>query len=236
MPRRSPIISSVITAETLVVPRGAFEMEDPWTAPAGCTPVRLRRATDAAPPRLATSVAAWFDDLHLSVLFSASDDHVAATLLAHDAPLYSEDVVEFFFAPAEPTHYFEIEVSPRGTIFDAAIHSPEGGRATMAVDRGWNCADLIAAVRVVTESDGSMTTDTLIRIPFASIRREVPKHGETWRANFFRIDRHPRHGDEFSAWQPTWKMPPDFHVPAAFGTLRFSTSAVASTGNSSDLF
>ena len=67
--------------ETLVVERGGFEMDDPWTAPASSTPVRLRRAVDGAPPRLATSVAAWFDDHHLSFLFSAADDHIEATLL-----------------------------------------------------------------------------------------------------------------------------------------------------------
>jgi hypothetical protein len=222
----------VITPETLVVPRGAFEMDDPWTAPAACIPVRLRRATDAAPPRLATSVAAWFDEQHLNILFSAGDDHLEATLLEHDAPLYSQDVVELFFAPQELTHYFEIEVNPRGTIFDARVESLEGSRATMRVDRGWNCEGLIAAVRVVNESDGAMTVDTLIRIPFASIGRPTPQNGEKWRVNFFRIDRHPQHGDEFSAWQPTLKIPPDFHVPAAFGTLEFRTS----TGNSSDFF
>jgi hypothetical protein len=211
----------VITPELLVVPRGAFDMEDPWVMPAACNPVRLRCATDAAPPRLSTSVAVWFDAGHLNVLFSASDDYVEASLLEHDAPLYEEDVVEVFLAPEELTLYFELEVSPRGTIFDARIDSPHGDRATMHVDRDWTCQGLVAAVRTVTESDGASTVDTLIRVPFAAFGSETPADGATWRANFFRIDRHPRLGDEFSAWQPTMKDPADFHVPAAFGTLRF---------------
>jgi hypothetical protein len=215
------IMPPVITPEILAVPRGAFDMEDPWTVPAACTPVRLRRATDAAPPRLATSVAVWFDERHLNILFSAGDDHVEATLYEHDAPLYEQDVVEVFVAPEEGTLYFELEVSPRGTVFDARIDSPEGTRATMHVDRDWTCEGLIAAVRSVTESGGASTVDTLIRIPFAAFSLATPQSGDTWRANFFRIDRHPRLGDEFSAWQPTMKNPPDFHVPAAFGTLRF---------------
>jgi hypothetical protein len=211
----------VIHPETLAVPRGVSDAEDPWTAPSACNPVRLRRATDAAPPRLATSVAVWFDDDYLSVLFSAGDDHVEATLLAHDAPLYEQDVVEVFLAVDDLAHYFELEVSPRGTIFDARIESPDGDRATMHVDREWTCEGLIAAVRTVTESNGAMTTDTLLRIPFAALGRPTPANGDHWRANFFRIDRHPRNGDEYSAWQPTMKTPPDFHVPAAFGTLVF---------------
>lgn len=212
--------------------RGDFEMEDPWMAPAASTPVRLRRAEDAAPPRLATSVWAWFDDRHLSILFSASDDHIEASMLGHDAPIYEQDVVEVFFAPDETTCYFELEVSPRGTVFDARVESPDGNRATMHVDRAWDCQGLVAAVRRVTESDGAMSVDTLIRIPFAAIGRGTPRDGERWRANFFRVDRHPRLGDEFSAWQPTMKSPPDFHVPAAFGTLSFGSFP----GNSSDFF
>jgi hypothetical protein len=51
--------------------------------------------------------------------------------------------------------------------------------------------------------------------------RPTPVAGETWRANFFRIDRHPELGDEYSAWQPTMRSPADFHVGEAFGTLKF---------------
>ena len=91
----------------------------------------------------------------------------------------------------------------------------------MQADRGWTCEGLVAAVRIVTESDGSRTLDVLVRIPFFALERATPGHGETWRANFFRIDRHPVEGDEMSAWQPTMRQPPDFHVAAAFGTLRF---------------
>jgi hypothetical protein len=210
-----------MNAETLLVPRAPFDMEEPWATPAACTPVRLRRATDAAAPRLATSVAAWFDDEFLTVLFSSADDHIEATFNEHDAPLYEQDVVELFLAPATPERYFEIEVSPRGTIFDAAIDSPDGVRATMRVDRDWNCEGLIAAVRRVTESSGDVTIDTVIRVPFAAFGRATPVDGESWRGNFFRIDRHPKQGDEFSAWQPTYRLPADFHVTAAFGTMRF---------------
>ncbi len=208
--------------ETLVVPRASFDMEEPWSTPRGCAPVRLRRATDAAAPRLATSVAAWHDDRSVTFLFSGSDDHIYATYHHRDDPLYEQDVVEVFFAPEALTRYYELEVSPHGTIFDAIIDSPDGVRATMHADKAWTCAGLVVAVRKVIESSGVMTFDTLIRVPFASIGRSVPADGEVWRANFFRIDRHNELGDEYSAWQPTMKEPADFHVAAAFGTLRFT--------------
>ena len=210
-----------MTAETLVVPRASLDMEEPWTTPAVCAPVRLRCATDASAPRLSTSVAVWYDDLHLTLLFSAADDFIQSTHLLHDAPLYEEDVVEAFLAPESPLRYYELEASPRGTLFDARIDSPAGVRSGMIVDRDWTCEGLVAAVRRVTESSGVTTVDTLLRVPFASLGRPTPVAGETWRANFFRIDRHPARGDEYSAWQPTMKTPADFHVVAAFGTLEF---------------
>jgi hypothetical protein len=208
--------------ETLAVPCAPFDMEEPWSTPRGCAPVRLRRATDAAAPRLATSVAAWHDDEAVTFLFSGSDDHILATYHHRDDPLYEQDVVEVFFAPETATRYYELEVSPHGTIFDAVIDSPDGIRATMHADKAWTCAGLVVAVRKVIESGGEMSFDTLIRVPFASIGRATPADGEVWRANFFRIDRHPDRGDEYSAWQPTLKEPADFHVAAAFGMLRFA--------------
>jgi hypothetical protein len=213
-----------MTAETLVVPRAAFDFEEPWATPPECAPVRLRSATDASAPRLATSITVWFDETYLTVLFCASDDRIEASHLTHDAPLYEEDAVELFLAPEHLSRYYELEVSPRGTIFDAAIDSPDGVRQTMHVDRDWNCKGLFAAVRTVVESNGAMSVDTVVRVPFTALGCPAPSDGDTWRANFFRIDRHPERGDEYSAWQPTMKSPPDFHVAAAFGRLRFGKS------------
>lgn len=207
--------------ETFVITRGEFSIEEPWSAPPQARQVRLRRSTDGAPPRLGTTVAAYFDNDYLTVVFSGADDHVVATHLEHDAPLYEEDVVELFLAPRTPAEYFEIEVSPAGTTFDARIESPDGVRTTMRADRGWTCERLFAGVRKIAESSGSMTVDTVVRIPFATMGVPMPLSGEVWGANLFRIDRHPRLGDEFMAWQPTMKDPADFHVTAAFGSLRF---------------
>ena len=199
-----------------VVPLADFSIEDPWAIPAGCTPVALRLATDATAPRLSTHVAAYFDDSDLTIVFSGIDDDVVATYLEHDAPLYEEDVVEVFLAPEAITRYFELEVNPLGTTFDGIIDSPDGVRATMKTDLAWTCDGLFAAIRRDNE-----VVDTVIRIPFSSLGRKAPVDGETWRANFYRIDRSETRDSEFSAWQPTMKQPADFHVPAAFGEIRF---------------
>lgn len=210
-----------MSSDTLVVARAEFSIEEPWATPAASDPVRLRCATDGSAPVLSTSVAVFYDDDCLSILFSAADDQVLAQHLEHDAPLYEEDVVEVFLAPATIREYFEIEVSPQGTIFDARISSPDGVRKTMKTDLAWTCEGLMAAVRREIESNGTTTIDTILRVPFRALGRTTPVRGEEWRVNFFRIDRHEVRGDEYSAWQPTMKKPADFHVPAAFGVLRF---------------
>lgn len=211
-----------MSAETVLVPRAEFHTEDPWKTPRACTPVRLRSALDGSAPRLPTIAALFYDEDYLSVLFSAADDAICATWLEHDAPLYEEDVFELFVAPVALTDYFEIEVNPLGTLFDARVIAPDGNRQTMRVDRGWTCEGLVAAVRIRRESSGIMTIDTIVRIPFVALERPTPREGEAWRGNLFRIDRSPG-GDEFSAWQPTHRRPADFHVPAAFGVLRFGS-------------
>jgi cellulose/xylan binding protein with CBM9 domain len=200
----------------LHIRRMPFVIEDPWTLPDRIDRIPLCRATDNARPRLQTTIGVFADDTHLNVLFQADDDGIVATYLEHDAPLYEEDVVEIFVAPVYPAHYFEIEVNPIGTTFDARIESPNGTRASMKVDTAWECADLFAAVRKMPGR-----TDTIVRVPFASIGVSRPAGSSEWRANFFRIDRSKSHGDEFSAWSATFKNPPDFHVTSAFGRLRF---------------
>jgi hypothetical protein len=208
---------SVMPVPVLVVPRAEFSIEEPWDVPSACEMVSPRLAVDGGAPRLQTSVAAYYDDDLLTIVFRCDDDEVVATYLGHDEPLWKEDAVEVFLAPSGLTPYFEIEVNPLGTTFDARIDSPDGVRATMTTDLGWTCAGLFAAVR----RDDLRALDIVIRLPFASLGAHA-KSGDEWGANFFRIDRSDAHGDDFSAWQPTLKSPPDFHVAAAFGALRFT--------------
>lgn len=199
--------------------RAEIDLEDPWGVPACARRVPLVLAGDGSAPRLDSHVSAYHDGERLFVVFSVRDDHLVATYLEHDAPLWEEDVVEIFLAPASLERYFEIEVNPLGTTFDALVDSPDLDRATMSVDRAWSCDGLRAAIRRTTVG-GIVRVDTVVMIPAASIGASCAS-GSRWRANFYRIDRSPS-GDEYSAWCPTRRNPPDFHVPRAFGTLVFS--------------
>ncbi len=202
-----------------VVPH-AFSIDEPWHVPPGAGGVPLLNSSNGNPPRLETTLHTFHDGERVYFIFDGDDDHVVATHLERDAPLWEQDVVELFLSPSHPSRYFEIEASPRGTWFDAAIHSPDGKRETMEVDRDWNCNDLFVAVRHLRDIQGAGRFTTVVALPFACMGVPAPQPGNSWRANFFRIDRHPE-GDEFTAWRPTWKSPPDFHLPDAFGEMIF---------------
>lgn len=203
----------------LDVTRGAFSLEDPWSL-SNTPSAALHNALTGGSTSLATSVAATCSSERLYILFSGQDHRAfRASYNERDEPLYEEDVVEIFIAPAGLENYVEIEVSPIGTLFDARVHSPNGNRQNMTVEALWDCHELWTALRRSGTGD-LVRFDTLVSIPFEGLGVSPPSPGDTWRANFFRIDRHPA-GDEYSAWSPTLRNPADFHVPAAFGIIRF---------------
>jgi hypothetical protein len=179
--------------------------------------VALSDAVTGGRPRLGTSVRVGRRGRALLVRFDGRDAGVVATLTRRDDPLWQEDVFEVFLSPlAEPTHYYEFEVNPKGALFDARIASPEARRETMIAEVGWNCEGFGARVRVRPGRWSALMTIPLTPMDPA---------GRTglWRANFYRIDRGET--DEYSAWRPTLENPPDFHVPARFGWLRLAAAS-----------
>jgi hypothetical protein len=197
-------------------------MAEPWTRPPGVESTPLRQSRDGAPLRLETTVLCYRDEHRLFVLFEMEDEpSMHASMRERDSDLWREDVVEVFLSPENETRYFELEVSPLGTLFDALIESPDGHRATMTTGRDWNCAGLRAVIRRErTGSSSLVQMHTLVIIPLASLSRKYPAEGDEWRVNFYRIDRSSA-GDEYAAWSPTFVDPPDFHLPSRFGILRF---------------
>lgn len=182
-------------------------------------------SSGAGSPTLPTEVRVCRDDAHLYVAFSCADDDVWGSFENRDDPLYDEEVVEFFLCPSgDVRHYFEFEISPRNTVFDARVFNPTGDRTAMLVEREWNSAGLVTAVRVAGKLNERDSPDTgwiaEARVPFADLGLSgAPPPGTVWRVNFYRIER--GRVTEFSAWSPTYRDPADFHVPSCFGELVF---------------
>jgi alpha-galactosidase len=124
--------------------------------------------------------------------------------------LWDRDVAEAFLQP-DPTrerYYREFEVSPNGMWIDLDIFP--GGRS-----------DLKSGMkRSVFLDDKELRWAAELAIPMSALTPHFdPK--AVWRANFYRVEgkTEPR---AYLAWRPTGTPEPSFHVPAAFGRLRFA--------------
>ncbi|MEP6637681.1 MAG: carbohydrate-binding family 9-like protein [Acidobacteriota bacterium] len=127
--------------------------------------------------------------------------------------LWDRDVCELFVAPdlSEPNRYFEFEAAPTGEWIDLAIHRTARGRET-----DWDFHSGMTAAAHIT-NDRILIA---MRIPWGMWIHK-PQRGDRWRANLFRC---VGIGEErgYIAWKPTRTAQPDFHVPDAFGWLRFT--------------
>jgi alpha-galactosidase len=126
--------------------------------------------------------------------------------------LWDRDVSEAFLQPdpSRPRYYKEFEVSPNGLWIDLNI-SPEP------------LQDLKSGMqRSVWLDEAAKTWAAELAIPMKSLTRHFDP-AAVWRVNFYRIEgtKEPRF---YSAWRPTNTPEPNFHIPSAFGRMRFQQS------------
>jgi alpha-galactosidase len=124
--------------------------------------------------------------------------------------LWDRDVAEAFLQPdpSRERFYREFEVSPNGMWVDLDIFP--GGRA-----------DLNSGMqRSVVVDEKSRTWIAELAIPIKSLTSKFDPSA-IWRVNFYRVEgtKEPR---AYMAWRPTHSPQPNFHVPKAFGRLRFA--------------
>ena len=124
--------------------------------------------------------------------------------------LWDRDVAETFLQPdpSRPHYYREFEVSPNGMWIDLDIFP--GG-----------LNDLKSGLRhsVWLDRDRHEWAAELA-IPMQALVEKFDPAAE-WRTNFFRVEG-PREPRFYSAWRATGTPQPNFHVPEAFGKLRFA--------------
>jgi Carbohydrate family 9 binding domain-like len=192
--------------------------------------IELLDTATGAQPAQRTSVRLLYDNKCLYLGFHAQDSYIWGTMTGHDDPIYDEEVVEAFIDPTGLlTSYYELEVSPLNTGFDALIindtvpsGAAERGKRFQGFT-GWDPAGFRHAVHVEGElgSRACSWWECEMAISFDDLflgGRIPPRQGDVWRANLFRIDKD---GDklEESAFSPTGCA--DFHVPQRFGELVF---------------
>jgi alpha-galactosidase len=123
--------------------------------------------------------------------------------------LWERDVAEVFLQPdpSKERYYREFEVSPNGMWIDLDIFP--GGLSDLKSGRQ----------RSVWLDREAHVWAAELAIPTKSLTANFDP-AAVWRANFYRIEG-PQEPRFYSAWRPTNTAEPNFHVPAAFGILRF---------------
>ena len=178
-------------------------------------PVSLRENVGGGPPKQGTRIRTAWTDRTWRVLFEMEDARPWATLTAHDAPLWTEEVVEVFIDPVgDLESYFEIEINPLGAVVDVVLRRVASG---WRKDFGWHADGLVSRARLTAAGWAAE-----LAVPFEALAATVPSAGTCWRVNFLRIDRPGGPGSEaeLGAWSPTGIR--NFHRAQSFGTVEFA--------------
>jgi hypothetical protein len=208
---------NIIEARYMPERVAALELEDEaWEAAAAVPLTRYWSGEDAPPDRHAEARLLW-SDAALSVRFVCRQTE-ELVISRHPQTerktigLWERDVCELFISPEarHPERYFEFEAAPTGEWLDLLVHQRPDVRET-----DW---DFHSGMTVATQILPSVIK-VAMRVPWEALGR-VPQAGEEWRANLFRcVGAGATRG--YLAWQPTLTDEPCFHVPTAFGWIRF---------------
>jgi len=181
------------------------------------------------PGRFKTQVRLLYDEKFLYVGFTCEDDYVWSTITQRDGSIWEQECVEVFLNPANTIHqYYEINVNPLNTVFDACILNgctPEDFKGPFQGFSQFNLAELHTAVHISGECNKPGLADgwsAELAIPFKELpgaSHIPPLSGDRWRANFYRIDQPYQAQPEHYAWSKTERVA--FHQPWRFGTLQF---------------
>jgi hypothetical protein len=184
-----------------------------------CEPVKIEHfwSGDPAPDsRHAEARLCWSDEaLHVRFVGEQHEPLIVANNPITDRKtigLWDRDVCEIFVAPdrAHPERYFEFEAAPTGEWLDLGIVVTPTGRET-----DWDFNSGMQAAALIE----SQSVKVGIRIPWSDAIPK-PAKGDVWRVNVFRCVG-PEAPDRYLAWRPTRAPEPNYHVPEAFGMLRF---------------
>jgi len=213
----SQALNAEIVARSLAEPLAAFDLHN--SAWENCEPITINHYWSGAPAPAAHHAEAricWSNEaLHVRFVCVQKEPLVVSAEPKTDVKtlgLWDRDVCEIFLAPdpANTARYFEFEAAPTGEWVDLGITLTPTGRET-----DW---DYVSGFTIGAKLDGE-TLYVAMRIPWSdTIPR--PQSGDVWRANVFRCVG-PESPDRYLAWRPTGTPEPNFHLPKAFGRLRF---------------
>ena len=207
----------IIKAPRQSAPLSVADLLNPnWDKVSAVTIMHLWAGEEAVATRHAEAQVCWSAEaLHVRFVCRQNEPLVVDPRPVTDRKtlgLWDRDVCEIFLAPdaTNPSRYFEFEAAPTGEWVDLGIVMMPSGRETeWDYASGMKTHALVEPNRIVIG----------MKIPWSD-RIPKPATGEEWRVNLFRCVG-PDEATRYLAWRPTLTPEPNFHVPDAFGWLRF---------------
>jgi hypothetical protein len=221
-PIKDPL-PKLIVVQAKGAPRLDGSLIDPVWGSANTTRAFVETRKGGRAPIQASAKLLW-DRRYLYVGVDVDDALLRASHTERDDHLWEQDCVELMIDPdGDGKNYFEIQVSPRGVVFDTRYDARR-------VPQPFGHTDWDSQVRIGVSARGNLDDKAAdagyaveMAIPWQAFSLdgkplEAPAIGDQWRANLYVMDL----GDDrqqAAAWSPLGIG--DFHVPSRFGILAF---------------
>ena len=216
-------VPKLAVVQTKRPPRLDGSLGDPVWSFANTTRVFVETRQGGVAPIQASAKLLW-DGRYLYVGVEVNDGLLRASHTERDDHLWEQDCVELMIDPdGDGKNYFEIQVSPRGVVFDTRYDSRR-------VPQPFGHTDWDSRVRVGVSPRGSIDDEEAdagytveMAIPWQAFSLDgkpgsSPAIGDEWRANLYVMDLIADR-QQAAAWSSLGTD--DFHVPRRFGILAF---------------
>lgn len=203
--------------------------EDAW---GNVEPLELEPFGGESP--LGSKVKVVRTDKHLYLGGRLEDGHVWSTKSERDANTWEEEVLELFAdVDGDGQNYLELQINPKGTVFDANFKKRLGdgkGSRRDQIDRAkkFDLEGLESAVHVEGTLNDDEDEDEFwsveMKIPLTSLPGidDASKLGNEWAVNLYRYDRPSDQKTVTYGWSTRPRG--DFHQVDKFGTFQMAGS------------
>ena len=196
--------------------------EDAW----GNTPRtdRFVQTLNGSAATFKASARVLYDDDKLYFAVEVQDDDLRATDTEHDAHLWKQDCVELMIDPdGDGLNYFELQVSPKGVVFDTRYDSRRKPQPFGHTKWQSQLEQAVVVAGTLNDANADRGYTLEAALPFAALQAgathtQAPIDQSRWRVNFYVMNSRSN-GQRAAGWSAP--LVADFHVPSRFGHLIF---------------